>query len=248
MSKYRSIALAVLITVLVFTILGFAEVKQASLKVTDITITIDDQYENYFIAESDVLQILNEDQVLKGADYQNLKLKELESRLEENRFVQDAEIYRDLKGGLSVNIQQNRPIARIIRSNGPDAYINFDGSILPVSDRFTARLPLISGGITDELIDKGLEGEESEQLLSMLEFIMNDEFWKAQVAQLDIDKDWDIEIYPQVTKQLIEFGQPDDLERKFRNLEIFYKRILPQKGWNSYSRVSVKYENQIICE
>ena len=248
MSKYRSIALTAVITILVFAILGFAEVKQDALKVTDITITIDDQYENYFIAESDVLQILNEGQALKGAEYNSLNLKNLETRLEENRFVQDAEIYRDLKGGLSVNVLQNRPIARIIRNDGPDAYINFEGSILPVSDRFTARLPLISGEMTDELIENGLEDEKAKQLLSILEFIMEDPFWKAQIAQMDIDKNWDIEIYPQVTKQLIEFGQPDDLERKFRNLEIFYKRILPQKGWNSYSRVSVKYKNQIICE
>jgi cell division protein FtsQ len=36
---------------------------------------------------------------------------------------------------------------------------------------------------------------------------------------------------------LIDFGKPVDIEEKFRNLKIFYKEILPTKGWNSYESV-----------
>ena len=249
MSKYKSIALLMIFTILMLVILGFAEIKQDAMTVTDIEISIDDQYENYFISESDILQILNEDIFLKGAEYQRINLKVLENKLERNQFVQDAEVFKDLKGKMNVNIMQNRPIARVVRENAVDAYINFDGRILPVSERFTARLPIISGALGDELIANGLqETEEGQQLMRFLEFLMDDPFWKAQIAQIDISKDWDMILYPQISKQLVEFGKPVEIDAKFKNLKIFYTRILPQQGWNTYSRVSVKYQNQIICE
>jgi cell division protein FtsQ len=39
-----------------------------------------------------------------------------------------------------------------------------------------------------------------------------------------------------------------DIEAKFKKIKIFYKEILPAKGWDTYRKVSVKYRNQIICE
>ena len=82
----------------------------------------------------------------------------------------------------------------------------------------------------------------------MLKYIENDAFWKAQIAHILIKKDGEIELYPQVTKQVVEFGMPEDFDGKFSKLLTFYKEILPKKGWNTYDRVNLKFENQIICE
>ena len=74
---------------------------------------------------------------------------------------------------------------------------------------------------------------------------------KAFEVQLRTKYDWkdgEVELYPQVTKQKIEFGKPKDFEEKFSKLMTFYKEILPSKGWNYYERVNVKFKDQIICE
>ena len=63
-----------------------------------------------------------------------------------------------------------------------------------------------------------------------------------------IDRHGDIILYPQVTRQLIEFGKAEHFEEKFRKLRYFYTKILPSKGWNHYARVNVEFEHQIICE
>jgi len=55
-------------------------------------------------------------------------------------------------------------------------------------------------------------------------------------------------LYPQVTKQMVEFGKPEDIEVKFKKLRIFYTEILPKKGWNRYEKVNLKYRDQIIAE
>ena len=75
-----------------------------------------------------------------------------------------------------------------------------------------------------------------------------DKFWSAQLAYFDIDKEGKMKIYPQVGKQVIEFGNVENIEERLSKLKIFYKKILPQTGWNKYYRVNLEYHNQIICE
>ncbi len=187
---------------------------------------------------------------LKGATLDRLNLKEIETKIKSNHFVQDAELYSDLKGNLIVKATLRRPIARIVRNDGPDGYIAEDGTIVPVSDKFTTRVILISGSFSrlllqSENLNKSVEGK---QLLEMLSIIREDEFWRAQIAQLDIDNHVRVNMFPQVGGQLIEFGKPENLELKFKKLRIFYKEILPQQGWSAYERINLEYEGQIIAE
>ena len=162
----------------------------------------------------------------------------------------DADLYGDLKGNLVVAVELRRPIARIVQSDAPDAYIAEDGVIMPVSEKYTSRVVLVSGAFVKNLLESGdlNKSEEGKQLLEMIEFINDDKFWKAQVAQLDINSAGKIFIYPQITGQKVEFGKPVDIEVKFRKLMIFYKEILPQRGWTRYERVNVEFEGQVIAE
>jgi cell division protein FtsQ len=241
-----SVALAVL-----FFFIGFSERKQGAVAVRDIIIKVENVNENQFIDERDVADLMQLSQEnMKGATLDRLNLKEIETRIKSNRFVKDAELYSDLKGNLIVKAILRRPIARIVRNDGPDGYIAEDGTIMPVSDKFTTRVVLISGSFSNQLLraenlNKFIEGQ---QLMEMLKIIREDEFWKAQVAQLDIDNSVHVKLFPQVGGQLIEFGKPENLNEKFKKLRIFYKEILPKQGWNTYERVNVEYEGQIIAE
>ncbi|MFZ2904743.1 MAG: cell division protein FtsQ [Cyclobacteriaceae bacterium] len=241
-----SAALAVL-----FFFIGFSERKQGAVAVKDIIIKVENVNENQFIDEEDVAELMQLSQEnMKGATLDRLNLKELETRIKSNRFVKDAELYSDLKGNLIVKAILRRPIARIVRNDGPDGYIAEDGTIMPVSDKFTTRVVLISGSFSNQLLkvenlNRFIEGK---QLMEMLKIIREDEFWRAQIAQLDIDNRVHVDIFPQVGGQLIEFGKPDNLEEKFKKLRIFYKEILPKQGWNTYERVNVEYQGQIIAE
>jgi cell division protein FtsQ len=130
-----------------------------------------------------------------------------------------------------------------------DRYISNNGEVLPLSKRYTARVMLIDGPYADNAKLYNLnKSETGKQLMELLRFIENDKFWKAQIAWMNIDKKGNITMYTQVSKQVVEFGKPVDIQDKFRKLKIFYKDILPTKGWNSYNRVSVKFKDQIVCE
>jgi len=90
--------------------------------------------------------------------------------------------------------------------------------------------------------------EPGKQLITLINTIREDEFWNAQIAQLDIDSKMRITIYPQVGDERIEFGRPENVDTKLTKLMIFYKEILPRMGWNKYDRVNLEYEGQIVAE
>lgn len=248
--KYQLFGVAA-IAILMLVSISFSERKLDNHICQDIIISIDNQHENFFIDQQDIMGLItgSGEYVIKGTPYDELNLKEIEGRIQSERFIKEAEIYKDLKGNLLVRTELRRPFARIIREDAPDAFISEDGTILPYSAKYATRTVLLSGKYMDVLVKQDLtDSPEGMKIYDLIRYIQNDTFWKAQVAQLDIDASGDITIYPQVTKQLVEFGTADNIDDKFERLRIFYKQILPRKGWNLYKRVNLKYKDQIIAE
>lgn len=246
--SYGNIAL---LAIILFVSIGFVEKQYSQRICTSIIVNIDNQFENYFINQSDVIDLITNggEYRIVGESFEDLNLKEIETELLKTKFIRDVEVYKDLKGNLLISIDQSRPIARMMSRKMSDRYISDKGEVLPLSKRYTARVVLIDGAFADNTKLYNLdETEMGRQLMELLRFIEKDKFWKAQIAQMNVDKKGNIKMYTQVSKQVVEFGKPVDILEKFRKLKIFYKDILPTKGWNSYDRVSVKFKNQIVCE
>lgn len=246
----REIKIVVAILV-VAGIIAFTERRQGRASIKDITIKMVNINENHFLDENDIIDFMQLDREnLKGATLDKVNLKEVEQKIKREPFIKDAQLYSDLKGNLVVRTELRRPVARIVRNDGPDGYIAEDGTIMPVSEKFTARVVLISGPYVRSLLShKNLNDyEDGKNLLGLIESIRDDEFWNAQIAQMEIDSKMRITILPQVGDERIEFGKPENSEEKFKKLMIFYKEILPRMGWNKYSRVNLEYEGQIVAE
>jgi len=232
-------------------IIAFTERRQGSASIKDITIKMKNAHENHFLDEDDIVRLMElKKDNLKGASLDRVNMKEVEKKIRRDPFVKDAQLYSDLKGNLVVSAELRRPIARIVRNDGPDGYISEDGMIMPVSDQFTSRVILVSGSYVKQMLGQNnLSTTESGlQLMELINTIREDEFWNAQIAQLDIDSKMRITIYPQVGDERIEFGKPENVEAKLKKLMIFYKEILPRMGWNKYDRVNLEYEGQIVAE
>jgi cell division protein FtsQ len=230
---------------------AFSSRQHGPPTVKNITIRVENIQDNHFLDQQDVVQLMElEHQNLKGASLAKLNLRDIEKRIRTDRFVEDAELYSDLKGNLIVRTTLRRPIARVVRNDGPDGYIAEDGTVMPVSEKFTSRVVLLSGSYVRELLrmDNLNATEEGKQLMHLMGAIREDDFWRAQIAQLDIDSKGRITLLPQIGGQVIEFGHPVNTEEKLKKLAIFYKEILPQMGWNKYERVNLEYESQVVAE
>ncbi|MBT1708322.1 cell division protein FtsQ [Fulvivirgaceae bacterium PWU5] len=241
--------IAAVVVVAIF--IAFTERRQGDITVRDIAVKIENEQENHFLDEADVMKLMQLNlENLRGTGLNEVNLKAIEQRVKSEPFVKEGELYSDLKGNMVIRVELRRPIARIVRNDGPDGYIAEDGTIMPVSEKFTSRVVLISGGFVRQLLkQKNVnDTEEGKQLIALINAIREDEFWNAQIAQLDMDSKARITMYSQVGDERIEFGRPDNPEVKFKKLRVFYKEILPRMGWNKYDRVNLEYEGQIVAE
>ena len=232
-------------------LIAFSERKQGGAVCKDIVVEIENISDNHFLDEADILRLVETSgQPIKGTGLSRINLKAIEKKLKYDRHIKEAELFGDHKGNLIVHIELRRPLARIAQEDAPDSYISEEGIIMSVSEKFTSRVMIISGRFVKQLLEAGdlMKIDEGKQIMEMIGFINDDPFWKAQIAQMDINGRGEITLYPQVTGQLVEFGTPLNFESKFKKLLVFYKEVLPQKGWTKYERVNLKYEGQVIAE
>jgi cell division protein FtsQ len=232
-------------------LIGFVEKKAMDKKVSNVIINIEDEYGSHFVDEEDVLRIIagNNADSLRGKNLEEINLKSMEKKIKTNKFIDKAEVYKDHKGNLLVDIKQCKPIARVVQEYGPHAYIGDNGNILPVSEKFTARVVIIDGENATRFMDSTfVNSTEAKIFVSMIHLIDKDPFLKAQVSQITYRKNGEVELRPQVGSEVIYLGKLNDLEIKLNKVKVYYKQIVQLKGFNKYRIVNLKYKDQIICE
>ncbi|GAB2783016.1 hypothetical protein GCM10027275_28600 [Rhabdobacter roseus] len=231
-----------------------AERKLSKLRCKDLVVKVDYESGMRFVNQTDVEKLLtnNGSDPLQGNKHSELPLGVLEQRVKKNKLVKNCQVFRDLDGNLVIEVEQEKPLARWVTSsrNGEwrktdGFYINEEGSFLPLSDRFSARTLLVSGPFFQNLND--LNGKKGKSVLDLIRFVTTDAFWQAQVIQLIVDKEGEVELLTALGNQRVEFGLAENIEPKLTKLRIFYEEVM-HTDWSRYSKISVKFRDQIVCE
>lgn len=231
-------------------LLGFGEKWYTSQRCEKVEIVLEDS-RTPLLARKDIEMILSEagKRPLEGRPFRQMDLNYLESRVESNPLVKDCQISRNLKGSLEVRVITHQPIARLIQpdlpDNGMDRYLNEEGRFMPLSERSTARVLLLSGPYFER--KNTLRAARDSSLLSLIRQIDQDSLWRAQIGWMEVDRQGEVTMWPQVGDVPVEFGPAAGRDAKFKKMKTFFRQILPLRGWSSYSKVSVKYQNQIVC-
>jgi cell division protein FtsQ len=203
---------------------------------------------NYFIDKEDVVHILEGvyRNKLEGAKLNSLDLTLMEETLEKDKWIRNAELFFDNNNVLQVNISEKEPIARIISTTGNSFYLGDQLERLPLSDKFSARLPVFTNFPSDVMV---LSKSDSALLLEikiLSEYIGAHPFWMAQIDQVDITPSNTFELVPKLGNQVIRFGSVDFYQEKFNNLLAFYKKVQTRVSWNRYSIVDIQFRNQVV--
>ena len=246
---FKNILIYSLGSLILISLISFRALRLSERKVSGIDIEIMNNQDFYLIDQFEIQALLdNEQSVVLGTNFDQVDIKLLERQVEENPFVAEIDIFMSVTGVLGAKVSQAQPIGRLMSSRGPDQYIDVTGKLLPMNTDYTARVPLISFAEYPQWESNLGENDLGKQLMEFLIFINKDELWKAQIAQLVVSEENELTLWPQMTKQLILFGPADEIEEKFKKLKLFYKEVLPKKGWNTYSSINLKYKNQIVCK
>ncbi len=105
---------------------------------------------------------------------------------------------------------------------------------------------VLGGNFTERLRTDSLNSQLSD-LLTVAKFLDGNNNYAMLVDQLYSEKDGDIMMVSKLGENIIELGSPDNLEEKFSNLWTFYRKGMPRAGWNTYSKLSLKYNGQVVC-
>ena len=110
---------------------------------------------------------------------------------------------------------------------------------MPLEAKCVARRTIVTGNVEKSFAMR--------DLYKFGVFLQNNPFWDAQIEQIHVLPGKDVELVPRVGDHIVYLGKLDQFEDKLDRLKVFYKKALNEVGWNKYSRISLEFNNQIIC-
>jgi cell division protein FtsQ len=167
--------------------------------------------------------------------------------LEKNSWIKNAEMYFDNNQMLQVKVLERQPIARVFVQGGNSFYVDSAALRLPLSDKLSARVPVFTNFPSSRAILAKPDSSLLEGIVKLASFIRTDSFWMAQIAQVNIDPHSKFEIVPLIGDQIIVVGDVDQLDKKFNRLKAFYQQALLQQGINTYEKLDLRFENQVVA-
>lgn len=187
----------------------------------------------YFVDEKDIKELVKQYNPTKKIG--DVKIPELEKKINQIPFVDSANVYMNLNGNLNVDIRQRVPVFRL-NKNGRDFYVDEKGVEFPISRNFSYPCMLVMGDV---------QASEYQELGKLIEKIDKDDFSKKYFIGIKKEKGG----YNLLTSDgnyKVEIGDLDNIEFKVRGFKTFVEKYLVDQNPQKYKKISLKYENQIV--
>ncbi len=261
MKKWMKIAIVVLLTAIVSTVLYFANEyqNQSELQTPDVNIIVEG--ENAFLTKKELQQrLIRKGLIYPGQKVEALQINRIEKFIKNMTEVLDARVYRGLGTAWNIDVEIRRPIARIFNKYGQSFYLDELGHTISPSYLYTARVVVVTGDIRDKksnmTVDKlkanpkYVSNYALDDIYRISHYIVNNKFFNYQIGQIHLEKSGKYVLIPRVGGQKIIFGSAysdEEVKVKFRKLADFYKEGMPYEGWNVYDCINLSFENQVVC-
>jgi len=177
--------------------------------------------------------------------FQNINTRKLEDALRSDSRIDDAEVYIDGNHVLNVNITQREPILRV-KAGQEDYYVDRKGQLIKTVKNTAVRVPIATGAISTYVSDwRSKKGHSLHDLVSLANELRKDDFLRALIEQIHIDKSGSITLIPKVGKQKLIMGTTEDLKEKLQNIKGAYKEVVRTKGFEKYDSLRFEIPNQL---
>jgi cell division protein FtsQ len=189
-----------------------------------------------------------------GQPVRDIPLQDIKERIIQLRELKEVQVYTTIDGVLHISVDQRVPIMRVIAGGG-DYFLDEDGIIIRNRGLYNPRLHIAGGNIRItapmlngvSVLDTSIKNSILKDIYALVNYINNDDFWSAQIDQIYVDNDDEINLVPRLGNNLIHLGTTENFEGKLRNLEAFYRKVLPEVGWNKYELINLEFKDQIVC-
>lgn len=251
--NFRKILLTILwsgITIACIVLLVSAVRQKGGKLCKGVEVNIEGATNNFFISKQDVMDIIKRSvrAEIAGQPVSRFNLVAIEKELKKYVWISKAELFFDNRGILQAEIEERVPIVRVFTKEGESFYVDNVSTVLPLSDKYAARLPVFSNFPSHP---KAMNRWDSLLLKDIKQLgltIQKDSFLMAMIEQVDITEARLFEMVPKMGDQLILFGDAKDADNKFNKLKLFYKKVIPIEGWNKYSYINLQYKDQVVAK
>lgn len=237
--KSKWIILKILLGIIVLGFLvSFSVNRHISKNVEKINIKIDHDTGRYFLNDSLVLSIISSQKNdINELSIGDLAIGEIETKLNENTYVNEAQVYKDIDGELFIVIRQQVPIARVFTGND-EYYLTSNLTKMPLSNLYSDEVILVGGEI---------EENDYDGIYKMTEFLEADKLLKKHIIAMKKVNPNSFILLVNNGDYYIEFGELENIEDKFENLKLFYDQYLGKVGLDYYKSINLKFNNQIVA-
>ena len=193
---------------------------------------------NNFVKQESVNKLLIENSSdVKSIAKDELNLNKLENSINAHPMIQKSEVFVSVDGVLKAVVQQKTPVARVVDEQG-SFYIDYEGNTMPLSDNYTARVPLLSG-------ENNLKNKK--KLSEILKMIYDDEFLKKNIIGIQVLSDESLLMSNRNFDYQIDFGRMLNEEQKFKNYKAFFQKAVLDSTLYKYKKISLRFTHQVVC-
>lgn len=249
---------------------GLGERKRAAASVHALEITVRDSTDIGIIRRADVRRWISSAGLDPlGRHIDSIDLRAITDLVVAHDFVRSARTSVGLDGTVHVVLSQRRPVMRVVTDDGYDFYYTDDGYIVPAGRHSAHYVPVVtgrfglpfangfSGRLTPDPEEAAKKSNENYlflyKLINFVGYIEENEFWNAQVVQINVlpasgrRTEPEVEIIPRVGDQVVLLGRLDGYERKLAKLLTFYRKAMPKEGWDKWNYIDLEYDGQVVC-
>ncbi len=225
--------------------------------VKGIEVIIKDSVDYHFITGKYLLNLVNNGSGrIIGKPAREIPMTDIENRINVLSELRIAAVYLTIDGTLKIYADQRDPVMRVMPDEGGDFFVDEDGVVVRKRNLYNPRLHIVGGNINItnamlegvSVLDTSIKNTILRDIYYLVDYINKDDFWSAQVDQIFVDRDDEIDLIPRVGNHVIHLGSAENFSGKLRNLEAFYDKVLPEVGWNKYSLINLEFRDQIVCK
>ena len=173
----------------------------------------------------------------KSIGKDKLDLNRLENTLNAHKMIEKSDVFVSIDGVLKAVVKQKTPIARIFDGEN-SYYIDYNGVKMPLSENYTARVPLVSGEINNK---------NSEKIGELFRIIYDDEFLKKNIIAVQIMSNGSIKMLNRNYNYQIDFGGAKRMNAKFNNYKVFFQRAILDSSLHKYKIIDLRFAQQVVC-
>lgn len=203
-------------------------------------VIIKDSLETQFVQQQDIVAYVKSKKLYPvGKTFEEINTLAIRDSLLNNRLVEAVEVYTTSNGSVVANIYQRKPILRVISDVKGNFYVDNNREIMPVSSNFAVYVPIATGAIDEEFAQN--------ELYDFATFLNENPDWDAWVEQIVVLRNKDVQLVPRAGDFKIMLGSLENYPAKLAKFALFIEEGLNVVGWNRYSEISLKYDNQVVC-